>query len=63
MKFHNNVEKKNTKTDDKFPTILHNSEKTKKKEEIANLVRPKNPAATDSEPMLLNVISTLSFDI
>ena len=59
VKFHNNVEKKNTKTDDKFPTILHNSEKTTKKEEIANLVQPKNPAATDSEPMLLNV-GTLS---
>ena len=55
VKFHDNVEKNNTKTDDKFPTILHNSEKAKIKKETANLVPPKNPAATDSEPMLLNV--------
>ena len=54
-KFHDNVEKKNTKNDNKIPTILHNSEKSKKKEQNANLVRPKNPAATNSTPMLLNV--------
>lgn len=56
-KFHDNVEKKNTNNDIKFPTILHNSEKSKEKEEIVNLIRPKNPAATDSMPMfmLLNV--------
>ena len=55
VKFHDNVEKKNTENDNKIPTILHNSEKSKKKEEIANLVRPKNPAATDSKPILLNM--------
>ena len=50
-KFHDNVEEKNPKNDDKFLTTVE-SEKCKKKEKVANLIRPKNPADSDSEPML-----------
>ena len=50
-KCHDNVEEKNSKNDNKVPKTVE-SEKSEKKEKFVNLIRPKNPTASDSKPIL-----------
>ena len=50
-KFHDTVEKNNPKNDNEFLKTVQ-SEKSKEKEKVANLIQTKNLAASDSKPML-----------